>query len=137
LHRIGMALAANFGLRRLQQKILFRSVRGMAVDAASVIEQRPMHRRFIEGIDHHVVVATLADLEADVLESKRRRRRWLGVTLTARSLGNRLVNVVEQQARCVRTMRVVARSAAGFLHGIVLVNLPERRVARVVAIEAQ
>ena len=68
-----MTLAANFALRRFQQKILWRSVRGVAVDAAFVIEHRPMHRRFIEGIDHQVVMATLAELEADVLESERRR----------------------------------------------------------------
>ena len=66
-----MTLTTNFALRRSQQKILWRSVRGVAVDATFVVEHWPMHRRFIESIDHQIVMATLAELEADVLEGER------------------------------------------------------------------
>lgn len=132
-----MTLTANFALRRFQQKVPWRCVRSVAVYAAFVVEHGPMHRRFIESINHHVVMATLAELEADLLESERRRRRRLGVTLATCPLADRLVNIVEQQARSVRTVRIVARGAAGFLHGVVFVYLPERCIVCLVAIETQ
>ena len=43
----------------------------MAVDAALVVDDRPMDPRFVEGIGHLFIVAPLAKLEAGVLERER------------------------------------------------------------------
>jgi len=47
------------------------------------------------------------------------------------------VNVVEQDARGIRAVWIVAGGAAGFLYGIVLMYLPERRIVCFMATEAQ
>jgi hypothetical protein len=112
-------------------------MRGVTVDAAFVVEYWPMYPRLIEGIGDQVVMAALTNLEADVFESERRRRRRLEVALAACPFANRVMNVVEQDARSIRTVWIVALGAAGFLHGIVFVYLAERRVLRIVTIETQ
>jgi len=80
----------------------------MTIQATLSIDQWPVHAILVEGLVHHVVMATLTELEALFDRGKRRGRVRSLMALFAHALGERLVQVVVKHGGRTRAMRIVA-----------------------------
>jgi hypothetical protein len=109
----------------------------MAVDAALLVQDRPMHPPLIEGLDDHVVMASLANLEARILEREGRRRRRLSMALVTFSVTDWLMDIVEEYPRGARTMGVMTGATTALFHRIILVLLLEGRAGGLMTAEAE
>jgi hypothetical protein len=105
----------------------------MAVDAAVLVHNRPMHPLLIEGLDDQVVVASLANLKAAILERKRRRRRRLSMALVTLLLADRLMDIVKKHPGAARTMGIMTGATAAPFYRIILVLPLEGRLVGLMA----
>ena len=103
--------AAELAPCRLQELVVLRRMRVVAVHAAPLVRHRPVQARLRHRGVHHLAVAPLAELEARRASWRRAWRSPAPRGSVARAAADRRVHAVQQQRRLVRAVRVVAGRA--------------------------
>lgn len=137
LHRIAMTAPTQHRFRLLQQRLLLRGMRIVAVGAGRLVDHGPVNPRLGQRFIDHVDVAATAQISAGLLQLDDTRRGWLDVTLPAHLAGDRLMHAGPQRSAATRAVRIMAGDAIRFGHVVAHVRFGERRISGLVAGAAQ
>jgi hypothetical protein len=137
LNGIGMTLAAQVDHLGLQKRLFRACVGIVTMDTACLVHDGPMHPVLAECLVDHRAMASPAQLVPFLFGRKGLWRRWIFMALIAHLIGNRPVNIREEHACFIRTMRIMTARAAGFCDGIIHVLFLERRRSRLVTLQAE
>ena len=134
---VRMTTPTDIQHRISQQASFLRCVWGMTVDAARFVDQRPVQFILTESLIDHLVVTSLAELEAIFFHRERIFSVRLVMTLVAHSVGNRLMNIIRQDRPGIRTVRIVTGAAAPLLHGVIPMCFFKATATGLVTLKAQ
>ena len=91
----------------------------MAVQAAHLVNERPVYPVFIKCVIHHRAVAAPAQLKPCLLGVQRVRRSGCLVALCTRLIGDRSVDIIEQDSGPTRSVGVMAGATVRLRNGII------------------
>ncbi len=137
LYRVRMAAAAEFDRLFLQQALVRRRMRIVAVQTAVFADDRPMEPVLGEHVIDHIVVAAPAELKALFLEREGLGGGGAFMTLAALLAFEWLMGRIVDDPSVVRTVHVVAHRALAVSHRIVSVLFDENGLVRIVALLAE
>src|SRR5208282_1010547 len=112
-------------------------MRVVAGQAAFFVQQRPVYPVLAEDILDQTAVAPLAEFKTGPPGSKRIAGRRVFMTLVAHLAGNRLVDIIKENAGSVRAVRVMACCTTGPLHWVVHMSFRKHRLIGLMAAQAK